>query len=664
MTHPPSAPHGFDLALRDAKALHKANRLPEAVTHYERLLRTAPAHPQLLYFLGSAYASLNKIPEAVETLKRSLAISPDDLNAVEMLGSTYIRAGKHEDALPLFRKAEQISGSPDAMQRLANTLVQCARFLEAKPIYERLVRVRPESKAYVGLALCLVNLGDTAGAEKVLADRVRDVPQDAEIHRTLGTLFAQQERWDEAEGAYRSASLLDPRNPEAARGLANCLHRQGRFGEAEALYREALRARPDDATTLCQLGEALIELSRPDDAQSMLDRAHLAQPGNASVLTALGRVEELRGDLAGAIAWHDRAIALAPGHYDALTNRGTTKRFMGDFQGALADYEQALALKPAFPPAAASKGLALLTLGRLDEAWPYYRSRIRARAGAPDLTGNAPWDGRSLAGRDVLVWTEYGLGDEILFASLLPDLNAITARCTVVCAPRLCTLLRRSFPKNDFIPSGSPLPRKYDIQMPLTDAAQLLRPTFASFPRHTGYLLPDPDAVRTLRQRYQRGTRPIVGLSWRSASGPTGRFKSTELAQWRDILAIGGLSFVSLQYGKVDDEVADIVASTGADLVCDPLIDSTGDLDAFTAQVAAMDLIISVSNTTVHVAGASGKPVWVLTPKGPGAHWYWFLDRNDNPWYPSALLFRQREFGDWSAPLAEVTQKLSHWSVR
>jgi len=662
MTHPPSDP--YSLALREAKTLHKANRLPQAVTHYERLLRTAPADPQLLYFLGSAYASLNKIPEAIETLKRSLAVSPDNINVVEMLGSTYIRAGKHENALPLFRKAEQISGSPDAMQRLANTLLQCARYLEAKPVYERLMRVSPESKVYIGLTLCLINLGDATAAEKILADRARAFPQDAEIHRALGTLLAQQERWDEAERAYRSASLLDPRNPEAARGLANCLHRQGRFGEAEALYREALRARPDDAATLCQLGEALIELSRLDEAQSMLDRAHLSEPSNASVLTALGRVAELRGDPAGAIVWHDRALALVPGHYDALTNRGTAKRFMGNFQGALADYEQALALSPGFPPAAASKGLALLTLGRLDEAWPYYRSRIRARAGALDLTGNAPWDGCSLAGRDVLVWAEYGLGDEILFASLLPDLNAITARCTVVCAPRLCALLRRSFPQNDFIPSGSPLPRKYDVQMPLTDAAQLLRPTLASFPRHAGYLLPDPDCVRTLRQRYQRGTRPLVGISWRSASGPTGRFKSTDLTQWRDILAIGGLSFVSLQYGKVDEEVADIVAGTGADLICDALIDSTRDMDAFAAQVAAMDLVISVSNTTVHVAGAAGKPVWVLTPKGPGAHWYWFLDRSDNPWYPSAVIFRQRECGDWSAPLAEVAQKLSHWSVR
>lgn len=658
-----SAAGNFDAAFRDAVAHHKAGRIAEAIAAYEALVPAAPPQAQLYYLLGSAYGAVNQHDDAIATLQRAVTIDNRHIPTLEMLGSLFVKTGRAEQAIVHFQNAARMSGTPDALLRLANTLLRCGRHEEAKPVYEQLAARAPgEIQAYIGLALCLAGLGATQAAENTLRDCIARFPTDAKARVALGTLLAQPEKIGEAEAIFRSVLAFEPENAEANAGVADCLHKQARFDEATAFYRNALAARPHDTTILCHLGETLIELHRLDEAEDTLRQAQALDAANAAVLTSLGRIQELRGDLTAAIALHDRALGIAPRHFDALTNRGSAKRFAGDVHGAIADYDAALAVRPGFPPALANKALSLLTLGRFDEAWPHYRNRLRARPGALNLTGDAPWNGKSLAGKDVLLWTEYGIGDEILFASLLPELADATASCTVVCAPRLCTLFQRSFPAIQFLPLGAPLPRTYDVHMPLTDAAQFLRPDWASFPRHDGYLAADPALTSALRSRYQAGgARPLIGISWRSASGASGRFKSTALSDWSGIVQARDATYVSLQYGNVQEEIAAAANALGRPVINDPSIDSVQDIDAFAAQVAAMDLVISVSNTTVHVAGALGKPVWILAPRGPGMHWYWHLDRADNPWYPSARIFRQREPMAWDTPLADVARDLAAW---
>ncbi len=510
--------------------------------------------------------------------------------------------------------------------------------------------------------MCLAALGDAPGAEQILRKCLEEHPDYASAHVTLASLMGQTERFVEAERLTRTFLSANPTHLETRRLLANAVHKQGRLGDAVAIYREILRDDPADARSALQLAEALIDLARLEEAEEILNGLRNTGRARAGVVTALGRIQELRGDLEGAIALHTEAIALDPACENAYVNRGSAKRFNGAFDDALADYNAALALRPDFPPAVANRGLTLLILGRLQEAWPHYRSRIKALQGAPDLTGGKPWDGSSLRGKKVLVWLEYGLGDEILFASLLPELIDAVAHCTIVCSPRLRTLFMRSFPEARIIGFGDEVEDDVDVRLPLTDAAQWLRPTLASFPEHGGYIKPDPRLVADLRARYlDGGAARLVGLSWRSESGPAGRFKSIDLAQWSELLGLPGATFVSLQYGDCANEIAEASQKTDRKIIHDRSIDSTGDLDPFVAQVAAMDLVISVSNTTVHVAGALGRPVWALVPMGPGAHWYWFLNRVDNPWYPSLRLFRQDRRFDWKGPLTRARDELAAW---
>ncbi|MCA0199446.1 MAG: tetratricopeptide repeat protein [Proteobacteria bacterium] len=658
-------PQAFDAAYRDATAAHQAGRFAQAVAGYEALLPMAPEHAQLRYLLGAAYVELSRFTDAVTALEQALRLRPRHLPTVEMMGSAWLRAQAPEKSVAYFREADMLAGSTaETTDRLANALRLAGQYPEASAAYRSLLARDPsQHKAYVGLALCLAASGDAAGAEHILRVCLQRHAGYGSAVLTLASVLGQMERFTEAEQVLRDYLAGDPSNLGARRLLANALHKQGRLVDAEDIYRDILRTNPDETQTSLQLTEALLERSQLDEAELILRELKRAAPGHADVITTLGRALELRGDLDGAIALHSEAIARDPRNANAYLNRGSAKRFSGDFEAALADYDAALALKPHFPPAIANRGLTLLILGRLREAWPSYRARIRAVHGAPDLTSGKPWDGSPLAGKRVLVWLEYGLGDEILFANLLPELIDTTAHCTIVCSPRLCRLFERSFPRARIVAMGSAIDGDFDVRLPLTDAAQLLRPTVASLPRHRGYIVPDSTLVQEMRARYQNGTNArLVGLSWRSAAGPTGRFKSLQLAQFAKFLDVPDLNFVSLQYGDCTDEIAQVSAMTRRSIIHDTRVDSSGDLDAFAAQTAAMDLVISVSNTTVHVAGALGRPVWALVPTGPGAHWYWFMNRTDSPWYPSARLFRQDRRGDWEKPLDDITAELAKWA--
>jgi len=277
------------------------------------------------------------------------------------------------------------------------------------------------------------------------------------------------------------------------------------------------------------------------------------------------------------------------------------------------------------------------------------------------------WNGEPLDGRTLLVWTEQGLGDEILLASMIPDVLERGAQCTLVCTNRLAPLFQHSFPsakiltredmKTDIAPA-----RGAHYQASLSQLGFRLRPSFESFPQRKSYLKADEAEASALRTRYLQGSPDrLVGIAWKSGNPQAGAEKSTPLTAWADILRVPGYRFVSLQYGDRTNALRELQEQTGLSITVDEDIRSDRDMRQFAAQVAAMDLVISVSNTTVHFAGALGVPVWTLLPSSVGRIWYWFLDRSDSPWYPSMRLFRQERGKDWSAVLESVARELRQW---
>ena len=268
----------------------------------------------------------------------------------------------------------------------------------------------------------------------------------------------------------------------------------------------------------------------------------------------------------------------------------------------------------------------------------------------------------------MLVWGEQGIGDEVHFAAMVPDLIDAGARVVLECERRLAPLFGRSFPEAMCValenpPAAETMGNDIDFQVPSGNLGAWLRPDLDSFPDRESYLVADENRVAELKDRYRDGTGDrLVGIAWISKNPEIGKDKSMALADWRPLTEIGGIRFVDLQYGDTADERARFERQTGTPIIHDDAIDQMADLDAFAAQVAAMDLVISVSNTTVHLSGALGVPTWVLLNTLPLC--VWMAKGEDSPWYPSLRLFRQTKAGEWADVIGRVESELKAFAGR
>jgi hypothetical protein len=318
-----------------------------------------------------------------------------------------------------------------------------------------------------------------------------------------------------------------------------------------------------------------------------------------------------------------------------------------------------------------ARTIALLTTGRLAEGWPRYNERLFTDKTKIHRRSEPPpyWKGEDLTGKTIYVWPEQGLGDQIIYGTMLPDLIARAGRVYFESKSRLEQVFRRSLPgalvlSNDSEETKTAVTAA-DYQIPLGSLGVYFRRRFEDFPRRAEYLKPDPEKVARFRARYEQlaSGRRIVGLSWKSKKPRGGAGKSTRLMEWEPLLRTPDVLFVNLQYGDCSAELAEVKAKLGVEVFADMDVDPMGEMDNFFAQVAALDLVISTSNTTVHVAGSINVPCWVLLPRGAGALWYWFTEREDSPWYPSLRLFRPEGIGSGWAPelMPRLGQNLARW---
>lgn len=301
----------------------------------------------------------------------------------------------------------------------------------------------------------------------------------------------------------------------------------------------------------------------------------------------------------------------------------------------------------------AKAGLALFWLseGNFKDGWPQFKWQLKADPKIHYDDFPVPlWDGNPLAGKNVLVWLDRGIGDQILEASILPDLIAVAGSVTLLCSRRLVPLFRRSFPSVDVYKIGERVPARlkawdFDCQLSIADLGTAFRPSlnFEGKP----HLKDDLVKTARFREKYSRDGKRIIGLSWWTKNDITGQGKSLRLADLEHVLTWPNTTFVSLQYGDNAEEIAEVKARFGVEIIEDRSFNQLTDIDTFAAQVAALDGVVTSSNTTAHVAGGLGVPGIVMLPKGRGRFWYWHAKRTDSPWYPSLKLIRQATEGRW-----------------
>lgn len=346
-----------------------------------------------------------------------------------------------------------------------------------------------------------------------------------------------------------------------------------------------------------------------------------------------------------------KAIELEPGFRDAGLNLGIVLRILGRTDDAVSLFDELIHADPDDAQAHLQRSLTRLAAGDFAVGWDEYTWRWKAEARPQRQFDRPAWDGSELPGT-LLVTAEQGVGDEIQFASCLPDVLQRVGHCILECEPRLVPLFARSFPTIDAVPTTVSR-NDFDAHVSIGDLPRLFRRSSDDFPEGQSWLVANPAAVEHWKSRFATlGDGPTIGVAWRGGCKPAVRHsRSTPLASWRPVLQTPNVKFVNLQHGDVSEELGELKeAVSGAGV--DPL----RDLDGFAALVAALDLVISVDNSTVHLAGALGVPVWTLLPFAADFRWMQSTDRS--PWYPTMRLFRQRTPGDWDDVIQNAARDL------
>ncbi|NQU61490.1 MAG: tetratricopeptide repeat protein [Rhodospirillales bacterium] len=473
----------------------------------------------------------------------------------------------------------------------------------------------------------------------------------------------QAGRLAEAEAAYGKILKGAPDFFEANVNLGVVLQGQGKLEEALDAYKQAIKINPDSPEIHFAFATALQEMEQTVVAVAAYQRAVELKPDFVDALNGLAIALQTQGDAENATKSFERALEADPDNAETLNNLGTLYHKEARLDDAMATYRRALDIRPDYAEAHRNLSHVLLLGGHLAEGWAESRWRWKAKD-FPSEKRSFPspiWNGEDISGKTLLVWGEQGVGDEVHFAAMVPDLIGQGAAIVLECDRRLVALFERSFTQAACVaretPAAAEITSDIDFQIPSGDLGGYLRPDFDSFPDKESYLIADGARTAALKNQYQDGTDDLlVGIAWHSTNPDIGKEKSMSLMDWRPLAGLPGIRFIDLQYGDTSSERAEFEKQTGVAVMHDDGVNQMKDLDAFAAQIAAMDLVISVSNTTVHFAGALGVPTWVMLNTLPLP--VWMLDRDDCPWHPSIRLFRQGQKGEWSDVIGRVGEAL------
>lgn len=467
-----------------------------------------------------------------------------------------------------------------------------------------------DSRAGLEQAARHLQQGDLVQAELLLRAILRDAPEDAEAIGRLGYVA-----W-----------------------------RRGQTAEALSLCERAARLRPTEARFHANLGIVLRDAGRLDEAIAAYRRAIACDPASAQAHNNLGIALRDHGAPEEAAAAYRAAIALAPNQMEAYYNLGNVLKDLGRMTEAAAAYRRAIEIKPDHANAHHNLGLTLLQLGDWAKGWAEAEWRWRLPAHAPRRARYTMplWRGEDASGKRVLLWQEQGVGDAILYGTVLADLLATGADVALAIDRRLAPVFRRAFTGLEIIPLAdtdrdvAPSPERFAFHGNMGLLARYFRGEAARFAGTRAYLKPDSERVAAFRARHEAlGAGPKIGISWRSAS-PTYRRKNVAIEEWLPLLRTGGAVFVDLQYGDTREE-RDRMRLLGIAIHRDESFDNFADLEGLVAQIAALDSVITVSNVNAHIAGALGRPADIILR--PGHPWYWGAGER-TPWYVSLRLHR------------------------
>ncbi len=614
-----------------AFAAHRDGRLDDAERDYRATLAADPVHVDALHLLGVLRHQQGQHAEAANLVRRAVDLRPGDAALQLNLGNALKAMGQLDDAIERFRNALTLAPTfALAHYNLGNAYTALGRHEDALYSFGHAVRLQPaDASSHNNLGNALHALGRHIEAVEAFRYALRLRPGHAGAHNNLGMALNALGESAAAIGEFRAAIAGEARFVAAHFNLANTLDATGAHAEAVAGYETALRLQPHFPPALFGLGNALVSVGRSEEAIGALQRAVGLDPKFALAWLALGTTHHQLGHHEAAVRAFNEALRVRPDLAAAHLNRALAWLVTGDFARGLPEYEW-----------------------RLDPGARDGEMRTSEATAAPD----APrWRGEPLDGRTLLVHAEQGFGDTLQFVRYVPLLAQRGARIVLEVQPPLLALIAplAGQARITVIAQGMPRPRT-DLQCPLLSLPLALGTSMDTLPASTPYLAAPAAQRRKWRGSLGGQARRKIGLAW------SGRIQKHEnralpLAALEPLFALEGIDWIVLQPQLSDAEHAALDAHPRARSI-HRLGTRVVDFADTAAVIERLDAVVSIDTSIAHLAGALGKPLWLMLPFA--ADWRWFIGRDDSPWYPGARLVRQPRPGAWDDVVARVALAL------
>jgi len=659
--------HRLNNMLEQAVKFHQDGHLAEAEKLYKKVRKSDPKNLIALQLSGVIAAEKKDFTLSLNFFSRAISLQPRYADAFYNRGNVYKTLERYDEALSDYQSTIQLNPSNFRPYfSRGNIYRELGEFTKAISDYTQSILLGcDDPEVYCNRAVVFEYLGQLDEALNDYNMAVDRSPNNTDMLTNRANLLMKVKRYNQAILDFNKLLSDKPQEQAFLNNRGICLRELCQFDLALEDFNNILAISPGNIEALNNRGILLKRMRRPHKALQdlndalLLDKALCNNNENRpKILSNRGTVYQELNHYDEALADYNSSLAILPTLPETFNNRGNTYRDLGDFDKASEDFDTAIRLNPNYAEAQWNKALLQLLNFDFRNGWQAYEWRWKREL---KDTGNflkpskPIWNGES--DKRVLIWAEQGIGDEIMFASLISEISEKCSHLLVQCDQRLLPIFERSFPnyitfidKNLLIDEGT-----YDYHIPIASLPLHFRPSIKSFENTPQrYLKHSKYNSEALRERLlKRKEKKLIGVSWLTKSTlPGASNRNLNLIELLKNFDKETVRFVSLQYGDVSKEISKMREHDGIDIIEVKDIDNREDIDGLASLMIACDQIISVDNATVHLAGALGVNTKILLPFNND--WRWGKGRRDSLWYNSVTLYRQKFLNDWSHPISAL----------
>jgi len=638
--------------------LYKQGQLEAVIKQGTQLIEQYPKAFIIWNIIGAANQSLGQLVDAYTAYSKATELNPNYADGFNNLGILLQNQGRVNDAITYYAKALAIR--PDYVEALNNmgvALHEQGKMADAIRTYKKVLAIKPDyAEAYYNMGTAFKDQRELDGAVKAYKKALAIKPDYLEALNNIGATFKEQGKMDEAIGAFINAVSLDPNNIGAYYNMGICLKSQRKLDKAVEAYIKVVNIKPDHTEAHYNMGVALQEQGRLDTAIEAYTKALAIKPDYAEAYCNIGVALAGQNKLEQAIEAYTKALAIKPYYAEAYCNMGLALADQGKLEEAIKAYNKSLSIEPNYADAHCNLGYALLAAKNFHQGFKHHEWRWKTKTRVDYFLKSAKpiWDGEN--NQRVLVWGEQGIGDEIMFSSVILDLYAASLQVLVKCDERLIPLFKRSFPADiAYFSKSKPVPEdKYDFHIPVGSLPLTFRKSQECFRKNaSGFLkcdMPKAERIKTLLKHKNGGK--IIGISWKTKSVlKNASNRDVKLAELAKALDRSNTQLLCLQYGDVFDEIEAVRRDFGINVTQFGEIDNMSDIDGLASLIMACDQIVSTTNATVHLAGALGAKVTALLPFSP--RWIWGTGY-ESFWYETVTPLKQKSHHNWDNVLENL----------